>query len=112
MIKQIKNKIDTATFTDINSALKSVTFYTWIYAAVMFSCYLYFVGALTFSVIKENSLKEQIKTIVSSMSQQELAYLSKQKQLTEEYALKNGFVPASAISFASSQKSFAWNVGQ
>lgn len=97
---------------DINKTLHSVALYTWISAGVLFSCYLYFVGAITFSVIKERGLQQETKALISSMGQQELQYLSSQKSLTKDYAEQNGFVEASTVSFATPHKAFAWNVGR
>jgi hypothetical protein len=112
MITTIRNKFDTSGMLDINKTLKSVAFYSWVGAGVFFSCYIYFVGSITFSVIKERGLQQENKTLISSMGQEELAYLSSQKTLTKEYATQNGFVPAPLVSFATPQKAFAWNVGR
>ncbi len=97
---------------DINKTLKSVTLYTWLASGVLFSCYVYFIGAITFSVIKERGLEEDKKTLISTIGEQELQYLNSQKTLTKDYAVQNGFVPAHLVSFASPQKAFAWNVGR
>lgn len=105
------NTIHTAVMPDINRTLKSIVFYTWISAGVLFSLYIYFVGAITFSVIKEKGLQQTNRSMISSMGQEELAYLSAQKTLTEEYAIQSGFVHANTVSFATAQKAFAWNVG-
>ncbi len=112
MIATLRNKLDNTTAVDINKTLKSITFYTWISAAVLFVGYLYFVGAITFSVIKERGLQQDTKALISSMGQQELQYLSSQKSLTKQYAEQRGFVTPNEISFATSQRAFAWNVGQ
>jgi hypothetical protein len=97
---------------DINKTLKSITFYTWIAAGVLFVGYLYFVGAITFSVIKERELQQHTRALVSSMGAQELEFLSTQKILTEQYAREKGFVEPASVSFAPSQRAFAWNVGR
>ncbi|MBP6904776.1 MAG: hypothetical protein KBB91_01825 [Candidatus Pacebacteria bacterium] len=112
MITFIKNKIDTAGFHDINKTLKSIALYSWVSVSVLFVGYLYFVGAITFSVIKERGLQEDTKTLVSRMGQEELAYLSSQKNLSAQYAQSAGFITADFVSFAPSQKAFAWNVGR
>ncbi len=106
------SKSNTLALPDINKNLKSITFYTWVAAGILFSCYLYFVGAITFSVIKERGLQQETRTLISKMGQEELAYLSMQKKLTQDYALQSGFVNATTISFATPQKAFAWNVGR
>lgn len=112
MITKLKSTFDTAGMLDINKTLKSVAFYSWISAGVLFGCYLYFVGAITFSVIKERGLQQDTKALISSMGQEELQYLSAQKALTKEYAHQSGFIDADLISFAAPQKAFAWNVGR
>jgi hypothetical protein len=111
MITTIKSKLENIGTFDINKSLKSITFYAWISAGVLFACYLYFVGAITFSVIQEKGLEQNTRELISSMGQQELQYLSLQKSLTREYAQQSGFVPAERVSFATSQKALAWNVG-
>lgn len=108
MIAALRN----STTFDLNKTLKSITMYTWISAGVLFVGYLYFVGAITFSVIKERELQQDTKALISSMGSQELQYLSTQKNLTKEYAHQNGFIDAATISFATPAKAFAWNVGQ
>ncbi len=97
---------------DINKALKSIATYAWIASGVLFVAYLYFVGAITFSVIKERGLQQETKTLISSMGQEELKYLGLQKNLTKEYAIERGFISAPTLSFATPQRAFAWNVGR
>lgn len=110
MIAALQHKFDSV--TDINKTMRSVAFYTWISAGVFFACYIYFVGAITFSVIKERELQQDTKNLVSQMGQQELSYLTLQKSLTKEYAIRAGFITEPTISFATPQKAFAWNVGR
>ncbi len=97
---------------DINKTLKSITLYTWIAAGVLFVGYVYFVGAITFSVVKEKELQQETRALISSMGAEELEFLSAQKVLTESYAREKGFVEPSTISFAPSQRAVAWNVGR
>ena len=110
----IKNKIQDAALSvsEINLSLKSVTKFSWMAAGVFFVTYLYLVGAITFSVIKQESLANAIKMIVSQTSKEELMYLNLQKDLTESYAKERGYVSATSISYATAPKSFAWNTGQ
>ncbi|HWC57758.1 MAG TPA: hypothetical protein VG621_02315 [Candidatus Paceibacterota bacterium] len=96
---------------DINKALKTVTTYAWVSAGVFFLCYIYVVGAITFSVVKERGLQQETTSLVSSIGQEELRYLSLQKTLTENYALALGFVPAQKVAFTTPQQAIAWNVG-
>ena len=112
MITLIKNKMDAAALLDINKTLRSVALYAWISAGVLFICYLYFVGAITFSVIKERALNTDTKTLISQMGEEELAYLSAQKTLTENYAVSIGFVKPHAVVFAAPKRALAWNVGR
>ncbi len=112
MIALIKHKLDTATVLDFNKALRSVALYAWISAGILFVAYLYFVGAITFSVIKEKGLKEDLKTLVSKMGEEEQRYLVAQKTLTESYALESGFVNPAQIAFALPKRALAWNVGR
>jgi hypothetical protein len=111
MITTIKSKLENIGTLDVNKTLKSITVYAWISAGVLFACYLYFVGAITFSVIQEKGLQQHTRELISSMGQQELQYLSVQKSLTKEYAAQIGFVPAQLVSFTTPQKALAWNVG-
>lgn len=110
MIATLQHKFNT--IPDINKTIRSVSTYAWISAGVFFACYVYFVGAITFSVIKERGLQQDTKTLVSQMGQQELSYLTMQKSFTKEYALSAGFIPEPVLSFATPQKAFAWNVGR
>lgn len=96
----------------MNKYLKSVTKYMWMSAGALFICYLYFVGSLTFSIIKQQSLEHSTKVLISSMSTEELAYLSSQKNLTESYAKSIGLVSTTAISFAPGKRAVAFNVGR
>lgn len=110
MINVLKLRLDSS--TDLNKTIQSVALYTWISAGACFACYLYFVGAITFSVIKERELQQDTKTLISSMGQQELSYLNLQKSLTKEYAAARGFITEPSIAFAAPQKAVAWNVGR
>jgi len=110
MIATLQHKLNT--MSDINKIIRSVALYTWIGAGVCFACYLYFVGAITFSVIKERELQQDTKILISSMGQQELSYLTLQKSLTKEYALTSGYIGEPSVAFAISQNAFAWNVGR
>lgn len=112
MINTIKQKFDGRAMLDVNKTLKTIAVYSWMSAGVLFAGYLYFVGAITFSVITERGLQQDTKTLISKMGDQELAYLSSQKTLTEDYARSAGFITTPLISFAPSQKAFAWNVGR
>ncbi len=113
MITTFKQTIESASVTaftgDMNTTLGSVTKYAWVSAGVLFACYLYFVGAITFSVIKQEGLAQEIKSIISNTGKEELAYLTTQKKLNEIYALGEGFVSAEMIAYTVPARSFAWN---
>jgi hypothetical protein len=110
MIKHIKNRIESV--QDVNRTLKVLSTYVWIGSGVLFACYIYFVGALTFSIVKQKGLEQSIKAAISSMSIQELSYLNLQKDLTLSQALQMGLVEAHTISFVSQSRAFAFNAGR
>lgn len=114
MMDTIKRNLGTATdvlhMTDMNASLRAIAKYAWLSAGIFFASYLYFIGAITFSVIKQESLAQSIKTILSETSKEELKYLNAQKNLTEGYARQEGFVSASAISYTAPVSAFAWNL--
>jgi hypothetical protein len=92
--------------------LGMVTRYAWIGTGLLFICYSYFVGAITFSVIKQQAIEQTTKSLISSMSIQENTYLQTQERLNEDYATTMGLVQSNAIAFATAKPAFAWNVGQ
>lgn len=94
---------------DINDMLKKVSTYAWCTAGLFFVCYLYFVGAITFSVVRQESIAEETKTIVSEIGKYELEYLKLQKGLTEEFAFSQGFVSPETIAYTVPASAFAWN---
>lgn len=97
---------------DMNKALGMISTYAWIGTGLLFVCYAYFVGSITFSIVKQQGTQSSIKTLISSMSKQEFAYLQTQKTLTAEYASAIGMVPAREVAFATPKRAFAWNVGR
>jgi hypothetical protein len=113
MMNTFKNKISSASEAfsagDFNTNLKMVTKYAWLSAIGLFACYLYFIGAITFSVIKQESLAQNIKETMSQISKEELKYLNFQKNLTEEFAKEKGFVVSDAVSYTAPLGAFAWN---
>ena len=111
MMNTIQHKIQTASF-DINAGIKTVSMYAWIASAVCFVCYLYFVGAITFSVVERKSLVQETKQLVSSISVAEAQFLRTQKTLTETYAYSTGLVEASSVAYTTPKRAFAWNVGR
>lgn len=96
---------------DINRIFRVIRNYAWIGTGVLFASYLYFVGSITFSIIKQQDIQNDIKTLVSSMGRQELLYLQAQKKITEEYAQSLGMAPADVVSFSAPKRAFAWNAG-
>jgi hypothetical protein len=112
MIATLRNKIETVPMNDVNKTLRLITRYGWIGSGVLFVCYSYFVGAITFTVINQRAVEESNKTLVSSMSDQERVYLKNQQQLNESYASSIGLVKGTAVAFAVARPAVAWNVGQ
>ena len=112
----VRNKIDSqiealANF-DANKALRLTTKYALIGTGVLFICYSYFVGAVTFSVIKQQALERSTKAVISTMSDQERTYLQTQLGLTQQSAAAAGLVPSTAVAFAVAKPVLALNVGQ
>jgi hypothetical protein len=97
---------------DINKTLRALVTYVWIGTGAIFMCYLYFVGSITFSIIKQQDLEQINRSLISSMSQEELTYLALQKDLTITEGATVGLVAAPVVSFTASQRAFAWNVGR
>lgn len=108
----LRNKIEAVSATDLNKSLRLLTRYTWIGTGVLFVCYSYFVGAITFSVIKQQALEQNTKGLISSMSTQERVYLQSQQNMTESYASSVGLVKGTAVAFATAKPALAFNVGQ
>ncbi len=111
LYNKIGNKIESVPLNDVNKTLRFITRYVWIGTGVLFVCYSYFVGAITFSVINQQALEHSNKTLVSVMSNQERVYLQKQQNLTQSYATTIGLVQGTAVAFATAKPAFAWNVG-
>lgn len=109
MINAVKNKIEGTFYNDINKSLKSVIICSCFFIAIFICLYGYFIGAISFSIIKEKSIKENTRSLVSSISQEELKYFTLQKQLTEEYGKEIGMVKSQNVSYAETQRTFAWN---
>lgn len=107
MMTQIKNKIQT--FGEYAVLARRMTRYAWATSGVLFGLYLYFVGAITFSVVERQGLEESTKTLRSDISTQEFHYLEKEKTLTKEFAYNIGLIEAPTISFTTQQRAVAWN---
>lgn len=105
----MNNFVDTT--SNLNKIIRNVTTYMWISTGALFACYLYFIGSITFSVVKQKDIQSDIKLLISSIGKQELVYLQNQKKLTEEYANSLGLQSAKQITFSAPKKAFAWNVG-
>lgn len=107
MMTQIKNKIQT--FGEYAELARRVTQYAWATSGVLFALYIYFVGAITFSVVERQGLEESTRTLQSDISTQELHYLEKEKSLTKEFAYSIGLIDAPTVSFTTQQRAVAWN---
>lgn len=114
MMHTMKQRFDSTAhalaMNDFNATLRLVTKYAWLTAAILFASYLYFVGAITFSVVKQASLAQSIKVTMSQTSKQELNYLAQQKRLNASYAASIGFVSAPTVAYTVPTRSFAWNI--
>lgn len=94
---------------DYNTVIRRGIRFFAIGSAVLFACYLYFVGAVTFSVVHRRNMEEEVKTMTSAVSADELSYLTKEKNLTRDYALAQGMVPPAHVTFTTPKNAFAWN---
>jgi hypothetical protein len=112
MIATLRNRIESVPFHDVDKALRLMTRYAWIGTGVLFICYSYFVGAITFSVINQQAITQANKTLTSAMGNQENVYLQTQQQLNESYAAGIGLVKGTPVAFAVARPAVAWNVGQ
>ncbi len=110
MMIKMKNSI--RSFNEYASLLRRATKYCFVGTGVLFACYLYFVGAITFSVVERQGLEEITKSLASDISVQELHYLEKEKHLTKDVAYSIGLIDAPSLSFTTKQRAFAWNAGR
>ncbi len=110
MIRQIKNNIQQ--FSQYGMLLRRTTTYCFIGAGVLFGCYMYVVGAITFSVVERKGLEETNKSLLSDIGMQELHYLSQEKQLTKAMAYSSGLVDAPSLVFTTAKRAVAWNAGR
>lgn len=72
----------------------------WVFIGVTFASYLYFVGAITFSIIERQGLQQGIREIVSTISAKELTYLSIDRSLTKSEGILLGLSEAKTITFS------------
>lgn len=110
MMTNIKNNI--RSFNEYALLLRRTTKYCFIASLVLFACYLYFVGAITFAVVERQGLEESTRGLASAISMEELKYLEKEKGLTKEVAYSSGLIDAPSLSFTVKQRAFAWNAGR
>jgi hypothetical protein len=110
MMTTIKNKMHS--FTEYGLLLRRTTKYCFVGVVALFACYLYVVGAITFSVIERKGLEESTKVLASDISMQELGYLKAEKTLTKETAYLSGFVKPMSITFTTQKRAVAWNAGR
>lgn len=96
-------------FSGYNMLLRRTTTYCFIGAAALFGCYMYVVGAITFSVIERKGLEESTRTLLSDISMQELQYLGQEKGLTKQAAYSTGLVDAPSLAFTSQKRAVAWS---
>ena len=89
--------------------LRRSTKYCFIASGALFACYLYVIGAITFSVVERKGLEESTKGLLSNISVEELQYLKQEKGLTKEMAYASGLINASTLVFTPQQRAVAWN---
>lgn len=106
MIRRLQHTIHT---TEYALLFRTVTRGLWIGCAVLFVGYLYFVGAITFSVVERQALEEKKKTLASDISTLELTYLAQEKLLTKEFGYSMGLVDAKTVAFTTVKRAVAWN---
>ncbi len=111
MINTLQQKFEYSSF-DINHGFRKIGTYAWVASGVFFGCYLYFIGAITFSVINQRALAEDTKQLISATSMEEMQYLVAQKSLTEDHAISSGMVRAGTVAYTGPVRAFAWNVGR
>ncbi len=112
MINKIKHTVAVVQAQDMNKSLRHIFTYAWIGTGVFFACYIYLIGSITFSVVKQRGLEQTNKTLISQMSEQELAFLSSQQSLTLASAAEFNLVPAPTVAYTAPTRAFAWNVGR
>ncbi|MEK7182440.1 MAG: hypothetical protein AAB334_00060 [Patescibacteria group bacterium] len=77
-------------------------FYSAIFFLIFVSIfYAYFVNQTIRNVAKRENIENEIKTIVSNISELELQYLSKKNNLTLDYAYSIGFKEVNKINYIS-----------
>lgn len=91
----------------IEQLLRSFAIYTWMSVGVLLALYMYFIGAITFSIITQKQLTQDNKALVSAVGKQELQYLAKDKMLTRDYALAMGLVSAEQVAYVTSHYAVA-----
>ncbi len=104
--------VETLLGKSANTSLTKVTRVAWLTAGVLFAAYLYFVGAITFSVVAQEALAEDITSLRSEASGAELRYLEAQKGFTEAEAHSLGFVAPGTISYAGATAAVAFNTNE
>lgn len=109
-MKKITNNI--LSFSGYGTVLRRMTTYCFVGAGVMFACYIYLVGSITFSVVERKGLEETNKHLLSDIGMHELQYLAKEKQLTKEVAYSTGLIDAPSLVFTKAKRAVAWNAGR
>ncbi len=81
----------------------------WVLMGITFASYVYFVGAITFSVIERQSIEQNVRELLSDISAQELEYLALDRELTKQEARSLGLSEAKELSFSARAAGFALN---
>ena len=101
-IQKVQSAISQSTFKRIVSALS-------VSVGVLFVGYIYLVGALTFSVIEQKNVEQNLKKTTAAIGNVELAYLATSRSLTKDYAKSLGFVETPQIAYTDMAHGLAIN---
>jgi hypothetical protein len=93
---------------DYNTILAAGAKFFALGSVALFALYLYFVGAITFSVVHRRNMEETIRMAASNISQEERTYLSAEKTMSRDYALAQGLVAPAHITYTAPKSSVAF----
>lgn len=101
-IQKVQSAISQSTFKRIVSALS-------VSVGVLFVGYIYLVGALTFSVIEQKNVEQNLKKTTAAIGNVELTYLATSRGLTKDYAKSLGFVESPQVAYTDMTHGLAIN---
>ena len=109
MTTYIQKNIEKAQNAVPHSVFKKIVSSLVVSVSGLFVIYLYLVGALTFSVIEQKNVEQNLKKTTSAMGTVELSYLGQERGLTKEYAHSLGFVDYSQVAYTDMTHGLAIN---